>query len=171
VHVRWTDKASDGGQALLLTDHTIALARMHRALDRAEKRTGLAYRCLLVMSDDDGAAVASLSHSLGDTYDIIPLSNVSSLFSSPAEYEAYRRQGHEFVQNAIQLSKHGAGIARHYEYYRTVITDIFAAVSAADYFVGVGTSGVSQLTAQLMGARRRTDANAFTIWQEDLAHI
>lgn len=174
VHLRWTDKASDGGLARLLTNHTIAVEGMHRALGRVKNRTGLAYRCLLVMSDDDGAAVRLLQTSLGDAYDIIPLSNVSSLFSSPAEYEAYRRQGHEYVQSALMVSDALApslATSRYYDYYRSVIADVWTTASAttADYFVGVGTSGVSQLTAQLMGARRMADGNAFTIWQEDVA--
>jgi hypothetical protein len=194
VHLRWTDKAADGGQAFLLTNQTM-VARVHHALDRAERRTGLAYRCLLVISDDDGAAVRSLRRSVGDTYDVLPLSNVSSMFSSsPAEYEAYQRQGHEYVQSALmsnaiedmqrqqeqqqqqqqqqqqdQQQRPSANNERYYDYYKTVIVDVWTAVSTADYFVGVGTSGVSQLIAQLIGSRRRADGNAFALWQEDLA--
>ena len=41
----------------------------------------------------------------------------------------------------------------------------------ADVLVGVGTSGVSQLIAQMIGGRNRVDGNALSLWQEDMQAI
>jgi hypothetical protein len=41
----------------------------------------------------------------------------------------------------------------------------------ADYLIGVGSSSVSVLVAQLMGASRRAGGDAFAVWQEDVLGI
>lgn len=160
VHLRWTDKNLDGGAATMIngtTQHVIS------ALDRVEQRTGRSYQCLLIMSDDDENAVAALQGTLGDTYDIVRVSQVHTLFHSKEEYEIYRHIGHEYMLNKTRDDPEQA-----YAYYDAVLIDVYAAAEAADYLIGVGTSGVSQLLSQLLGSKRRADGNAFTVWQEDV---
>lgn len=160
VHLRWTDKTLDGGLATVIngtTRHVIS------ALDRVERRTGRSYQCLLILSDDDENALRALGASLGDTYELIRVSQVHTLFHTEEEYEIYRRKGHEFM-----IDKTDSDPDLAYAYYDAVLIDVYAAAEAADYLIGVGTSGVSQLLSQLIGAKRRADGNAFTVWQEDV---
>jgi hypothetical protein len=160
VHLRWTDKTLDGGAATAINGST---AHVLPALDRVEQRTGHSYQCLLILSDDDENAMTALQASLGDTYDLIRVSQVHTFFHSKEEYEIYRHIGHAYMLDRALDDPEQA-----YAYYDAVLIDVFAAAEAADYLIGVGSSGVSQLLAQLLGAKRRADGNAFTVWQEDV---
>lgn len=166
VHLRWTDKRDDGGIALKRYNHSAS--HVVDALDRIERRSGHSYQCLLVMSDDDVGAIKELNRLLGDTYDIKQVSQIQALFRTPEEYDEYRLKGHEFFTRGKIATD---SPARTYGYIRDVLVDILVAAKASDYVIGVGSSGVSQMLAQYMGAARRADANAFAIWEEDVMRL
>lgn len=161
VHLRWTDKKDDGGVASKMNftaDH-VAIA-----LTRLEKLTGRSYRCVLLLSDDEEAATAALRGLLGNAYDVKPISRTRNLFSSQAEYDVYRQKGHFHVRDYFGTRNPEMAHA----YVREVFVDIQTAALAAEYLIGPGSSGVSQLLAQYIGARARVDANAVALWQEDI---
>jgi hypothetical protein len=166
VHLRWTDKRDDGGIAL--KRYNYSAGHVVDALDRIERRSGRSYQCLLVMSDDDVGAIKELNRLLGDTYDIKQVSQIQALFRTQQEYEEYRLKGHEFFTRGKMATE---SPARTYGYIRDVLVDVLVAAKASDYLIGVGSSGVSQLLAQYMGAARRADANAFAIWEEDVMRL
>lgn len=171
VHLRWTDKATDGGQAASLTKDAM-LAGVERALKRIARMTGRAYQCLLVLSDDDEVAVGALKQVMGSAITVVSISDIRSMFGSPREYDAYRSRGHEYVLAALSTATPRSLMRSrkpdHYRYFSSVIVDAWIASLAADYLIGVGTSGVSQLVAQWLGARMHADGNGFAVWQEDL---
>lgn len=160
VHFRWTDKVQDGGVAASM-DYSTAHVRV--ALDHINQRSGHVYSCLLVLSDDDTEPIKQLASLLGNGYDLIPVSRLRSLFGSDKQYEAYRQQGHKLL---LELGRDNPQMA--YDYFSTVIVDAIVASTSSDYLIGVGSSGVSQLVAQLMGSSRMCDGNAFAVWQEDV---
>jgi hypothetical protein len=164
VHVRWTDKREDGGVSASIAytvDHIPA------ALERLERRTGRSYQCLLILSDDDVAARNAIVEKLGDTYDVKPVSHLHEIFESEEDYNIYRTKGHVYLEIEVALRDP----ERAYAYSREVVIDIVTASLAADYLLGVGSSGVSQILAQYMGAERQVDANAIAIWQEDILMV
>lgn len=165
LHLRWTDKKDDGGVASRMN---FSVEHVPIALQRLEERTKLSYKCLLVLSDDEAAAIAALQRQLGDTYHIEPVSRIESLFkdSSTADLEDYSKKGHFYVRKYLAQDP-----AFVFAYYREVFVDILVAVYRAEYLIGVGSSGVSQYLAQSMGAVRRVDGNALAIWQEDVLEI
>lgn len=161
VHLRWTDKKDDGGVAAKMNftaDH-VAIA-----LTRLEKLTSRSYRCVLLLSDDEEAATVALRSLLGDAYEVKPISRMRSLFSSQADYDVYRKKGHFHVRDYFG----SRDPAMAHAYVREVFVDIHTAALAAEFLIGPGSSGVSQLLAQYMGARMRVDANAVAMWQEDV---
>jgi hypothetical protein len=165
VHIRWTDKKEDGG---ISQNADYRVNHVKAALDRLERRTGLSYQCLLILSDDDVAVVRAIQDRLGDTtYAVKPVSQLRALFTSRQEYETYRAKGHIYFE--LEVLQRDPD--RSFAYAKEVVIDILTASKAAQYLVGVGSSGVSQLLAQYMGAERRVDANALAIWQEDVLMI
>jgi hypothetical protein len=163
VHLRWTNKKADQGVSARM-EHNVDT--IPASLDRLERRTGRSYRCLILLSDDWATATRQLMTKLGDTYDVKPVSrlNETGTFISTEEYDIYRVQGHTYFEQHVLLHDPD----RAYAYAREVIVEIVAASLASDYLMGVGSSGVSQILAQYIGAKRRVDANALAVWQEDM---
>ena len=131
---------------------------------------------------------------------VIPVTRLRPLFASDAAYNEYRRAGHKhFLTLAAALgapagsaaaagAAGGAGgqpaapagaateaakaaAAAAHRYYTAGVVDTLVAARLGDYLIGVGSSGVSQLAAQLMGGARRADGNAFAVWQEDALRL
>lgn len=159
VHFRWTDKRKDTG---ITSKMNFSTGHVPAALNRIVHRTGYPYMCLLVLSDDDHASFNSVRSRLGSSHDVALVSQLRSLFT-PEEYKEYRKSGHDYVQSLTLRDP-----ARVYTYFDAVVVDILVAVQSSDYLIGVGSSGVSQLIAQYMGARHMADGNAFAVWQEDI---
>jgi hypothetical protein len=164
IHLRWTDKKEDGGVAAGI-EYTVD--HIPPALERLERRTGRSYQCLLILSDDDVAARRALVTKLGDTYDVKPVSRLQGVFASEMDYQIYRKRGHAYFEQEVAQRDP----QRAYAYSREVVIDIVTASLAADYLLGVGSSGVSQVLAQFIGADRKVDANAIAIWQEDVLMV
>jgi len=164
VHIRWTDKKDDGGVTAKLS---FTVDHVATALERLERATSMTYRCVLLMSDDDEAAAKALRGLLGDAYQVKLISRVRDLFPSQAEYEIYRKKGHFHVRDYFGARDPAMALA----YSQEVFVDIETAARTADYVIGPGSSGVSQLVAQYIGARRRMDANAVALWQEDVLRV
>merc|ERR1712216_123717 len=53
------------------------------------------------------------------------------------------------------------------ELYLQVLAEVYAAAEWSQYVVGCGSSGVSQLLAQLLGARFGMDPNVLGLWEDD----
>jgi hypothetical protein len=53
------------------------------------------------------------------------------------------------------------------ELYSQVLAEVYAAAEWSHYVVGCGSSGVSQLVVQLMGARFGIDPNVLGLWEDD----
>lgn len=93
------------------------------------------------------------------------LSRVSTMFGGPLDdYKLYAQLGHQYVSDV--MSKNSPEKA--FGYFTALVVDILAASSLSDSLIGMGSSGVSQLVSQYMGAAHLVDANALAIWQEDV---
>jgi hypothetical protein len=112
LHLRWTDKASDLGAAAGMVgrvDHVPA------ALERIHNRTGRAYRCLLVLTDDDDALVP-LRAALGPGYDVRQITPLRPLAEAAGlGWEEYRARGHSLLRYAHPRAAEG--------YYSSVILE------------------------------------------------
>lgn len=161
VHLRWTDKKKDRGIAARMNftvDHVPA------ALKRIKQRTGTNYKCVILLSDDPRSALAALERRLGSGYSVHAISRIDQHFVSSAQHDNYKKRGHEYVHTFLTQDPDFV-----YAYFREVIVDVLAALCRAEYLIGVGSSGVSQLLSQYMGAVRHVDSNAMAVWQEDVA--
>lgn len=174
LHLRWTDKASDGGVANVSrssgrynVDHVVpALDQLIR-----RRRGTAAYRrfCVLVLTDDDFNAMPLLAGALrhakrSHDVELRVLSRVSTMFGPLDDYQLYVQLGHRYMSEV--MSRRAPDTA--FGYFAGLIVDILAASQMSDILIGAGSSGVSQLIAQYLGAGRMTDANALAIWQEDV---
>jgi len=177
IHFRRTDKKDDWG----VTDHLsfsvsfvlIAVARLnhvkifindtHNSLKNNDT-TDLVYRTFLVLSDDP-RAIEELRHDLGPGYQVHGLSDLKAFFKNETDYNMYLKKGHTFLTNNAMWDKDPQAVQ---DYDASVIVDAVAAGLRADYLIGMGCSGVSQLIGQWIGGRQRTEGNALSLWQEDL---
>lgn len=170
VHLRWTDKRTDGGMAAAVAAEVVDHVPL--ALDRIRDRIGFRPRCLLVITDDDERATVLLKSKFEKkNLRIEMISSTSSLFrNGPLSlYNTYAAMGHSyFVQQAASPLQEERAAA--FAYFRATIVDALAA-SHARIFIGMGSSGLSQLVSQYIGYSRRVDANALVIWQEDVMGV
>jgi hypothetical protein len=165
VHFRRTDKKLDRGitNSLSLTGVSFvnqALARFAQ-ITKSNNINGT----LLVLSDDP-RAIDELRQDLGSSYTIQGLSDVQTFFREGKDYLRYLKEGHTYMEEQEMFDKDPRAV---YGYYESVIVDAVAAGLRADYLIGMGCSGVSQLIAQWIGGRERTEGNALSLWQEDLS--
>lgn len=171
IHFRRTDKKGDRGvtKRLSFSDSFVhlALARLNHVKPFSLKNsdsTDLVYRTFLVLSDDP-RAIEELRHDLGPGYQVHGLSDLKTFFKSEADYRRYLTRGHTFMTNRAMWNKDPQAVQ---DYFAAVIVDAVAAGLRADYLIGMGSSGVSQLIGQWIGGRHRTEGNALSLWQEDL---
>ena len=105
---------------------------------------------------------------MGTSYTIHGLSDVQTFFREGKDYQGYLKDGHVYLEDQEMFDKDPQAV---YDYYESVIVDAMAAGLRADYLIGMGCSGVSQLIAQWIGSRVRTEGNALSLWQEDLSSL
>ena len=165
VHFRRTDKKLDLGitNSLSLT----GVSFVHQALARFAQitKSNNINGTLLVLSDDP-RAIDELRQDLGSSYTIQGLSDVQTFFREEKDYLRYLKEGHTYMEEQEMFDKDPQAV---HGYYESVIVDAVAAGLGADYLIGMGCSGVSQLVAQWIGGRERTEGNALALWQEDLS--
>jgi hypothetical protein len=168
LHLRWTDKQNDGGAAASLSHN---VDHVSPALARMKERFAHFPSCVILLTDDDRRAVPMLTAELEGRFDIDLLSQISGMLApSLAWYDTYETKGHEnFVKLASSKKLQDRGIA--FKYFQSAIVDAIVASHASNAFIGMGSSGLSQLVSQYIGFRRHVDANAFVVWQEDVMHI
>ena len=159
VHLRRTDKRKDLGTA---TNLTFSARHVVDCLHRIYLQTRRRYKTILILSDDP-SSIVEMKQYLGPSFNVLPITNVKDFFQNIEDYQTYRKKGHTFVDTLY--SKDPKAV---FAYHSSVLVDSLAAASWCDFLIGVGTSGVSQLIAQLMGARRHMDGNLLSLWQEDL---
>jgi hypothetical protein len=163
VHLRWTDKPSDGGIAMQMQQLNAAF--IVSALDHINAIVERPYRCVVLLTDDDKRALYLLEDALKHRdVKLIVSSLVSDFFKNNDDYKLYSQVGHSFVSGVmLKTSPENA-----FAYFRQVVVDIICAAALSDLLIGLGSSGVSQLLAQYMGHSHRVDPNAIALWQEDL---
>ena len=159
VHIRRTDKKEDGGAAALLD---FSIEHVVHYLHLINNRRQLNYYKTILVLSDDPSCVQELQLHLGQHYHVHGLSNIEMLFQDEIDYNRYKVEGHRFVDTI--LSKDPEAV---YSYHASVLVDAWAAAHHSDFLIGVGSSGVSQLIAQWMGARWHVDGNMLSLWQED----
>jgi hypothetical protein len=155
LHVRLTDKPSDGGVAARAAQD---LAYVIPALARMRGRTGAMPKCLLLLSDDDSRSLHLLRTKIGQSFEIKTVTQMRSFFTTLWDYKTYAKIGHQYFSGDPDVG---------FLYYEATVVDALVA-SYAGTLIGMGSSGFSQLVSQYIGFRHQADANAFAIWQEDV---
>jgi hypothetical protein len=170
LHMRWTDKQADGG----ITKNLFANDTRH--LVPALQRARCAHQfsdpeCILLMTDDDLGVVPHVRSALQHVH-IEVVSRVSEHFGGDLsdEYNLYTKIGHNYFKRRANNQQDRFGAGRAFDYYKTVIVDANVAAHA-QFMIGMGSSGVSQYVAQLIGFKHRADSNALAMWQEDLNDV
>jgi hypothetical protein len=162
IHIRRTDKRKDFQRPRLFpfTGYKAILRALSRLPPPKVKTT------LLVLTDDpitaDELAKEIQEHVNATHFDVRLLNDIRNIFRGTNILEKYRKVGHNFIASLVH--SHPSIVHR---YFASVIIEAVAVGLHADHFIGMGTSGVSQLVAQFMGGRRRTEGNAVCLWQED----
>lgn len=170
VHVRWTDKAEDGGVANVSAYSIDYVAPALKSIRNNMLRGRRNQTCVLVLTDDDANAMPALARVLSSSLPgatLRPLSRVQDILQTHDDYLAYAKLGHRYVSDVLVAR----APARAYAYFSELIVDILVASKLSRALIGVGSSGVSQLVAQYMGAHNRVDANALAVWKEDVLGI
>jgi len=167
VHLRRTDKKLDEGITGRLALPGVSFVQQALAQFVQITKSNPINGTLLVLSDDP-RAIDELreDQELGMSYKIHGLSDVQAFFREGKDYQGYLKDGHAYMEKQEIFDKDPQAV---YDYYESVIVDAMAAGLQADYLIGMGCSGVSQLIAQWIGSRERTEGNALSLWQEDLA--
>lgn len=169
VHLRRTDKKLDEGITGSLALPGVSFVQQALAQFVQITKSNPINGTLLVLSDDP-RAIDELreDQELGTSYKIHGLSDVQTFFHEGKDYQGYLKDGHAYMEKQEMFDKDPQAV---YDYYESVIVDAMAAGLRADYLIGMGCSGVSQLIAQWIGSREHTEGNALSLWQEDLASL
>lgn len=161
LHVRRTDKKMDfrgkGVESHLAesgTGHSVG--NFQRLIGWLERTAGPASSFFL-MSDDPRTFQKPVYETLESFFmhSAIPR---SQSFTSASELllldDAALDAGHETWPHKEKL-------------YRDVLAEAFAVGRYADYIVGCGSAGITQLIAQLIGGRVGVDPNLVGLWEDD----
>ena len=174
LHVRGTDKSYDYGIMDQVRGRFPGKAvpyEAYGAMIRAlENSTGLAFRTVLLLSDQ-----LDLWHRRRRLRAYLRLGGRTRFLINPhwpsaaalLENPTWLGQGHGVLQADI-----GAGQASIYEFHRQLLADRGIAIAGAHgdsncYIIGCGSSGVSQMVAQLVGRRAGVEAAWRSLWEED----
>jgi hypothetical protein len=168
IHVRRTDKGTDGGIAevyrKLLPNQQLPVSMYVDMLEALEENVlnGARFRSIFVLSDD--LTIWNQRALFGARRVLFNPVWVNSSISDLLRSEAWQRGGHEKLPAS---GEHPGGDEPMYSFHAQLLADVYVAGRHADYLIGCGSSGVSQLIAQLMGHRFRRDSNWLALWEED----
>jgi hypothetical protein len=162
VHLRRTDKADD--EAIMYPHEQRATFRetlvIVRALIRAATRlSNLQFQSIFFMSDEPQAYTVNHTRYLSATLPHHPTVFFNDfVVRTLGNHTEYQSKGHEiFLKNQ-----------QHDIMDRELAADMSFAAKHAAYVIGYGRSGVSQLLAQLIGARQRICPSQVSLFEDDM---
>lgn len=162
VHLRRTDKANDEAriypheQRPSIPETLVVI----RALIRASQRlSGLEFQSIFFMSDEPQAFQNETLDYLSSTLPQKPTVFFNDFVSTTlGNHSEYTEKGHEYFLNSIDHD-----IMDH-----ELVASMTFAAQHASYVVGYGRSGVSQLLAQLIGAKHRICPSQVSLFEDDM---
>ncbi|KAG7343406.1 hypothetical protein IV203_021351 [Nitzschia inconspicua] len=162
VHLRRTDKVRDEAplypheQRPSIPETLVVIRALMRA---AQRLSGMEFRSIFFMSDEPQAFRREHIEYLSSTLPQRPVVFFSDyVWKTLSNHSEYRDRGHEFFIDSIDHD-----IMDH----ELVATMTFAAKHGS-YLVGYGRSGVSQLLAQLIGAKHRICPSQVSLFEDDM---
>ena len=158
IHIRGTDKHQDSGLATILPSEYDSNT-LRSLIEKAQNRTGVVFRSIFLLTDE-GYVLKELRAAVSDmNADMAVLTLDVHGFLASLGLHMTAECPHKCITK--QLTK-----AQHEEFHSYLYQQIWIA-GRADYFIGTGTSGVSQAVAQHIGMHHQLDGDSLSYWIED----
>mmetsp|Transcript_7607 Transcript_7607/g.14900 ORF Transcript_7607/g.14900 Transcript_7607/m.14900 type:complete len:475 (+) Transcript_7607:328-1752(+) len=168
VHLRRGDKWTDSGDMLVHEDMAKntpieTMKHVHALIGSVERLSGMQFESIFLMSDepetyaDDAKEYLASALKLGKSGRKVPVYNNDFVSKSLTNNKMFKMCGHEALDSKT-----------HQMLDTELLASMHFAVKYATYLVGYGSSGVSQIISQMLGAKYRMSPTALALYEDDV---